>query len=42
LTLFPYTTLFRSALPKDEYGGPKSIEPTRFGDWERKGIAYDF
>ena len=27
---------------KDERGGPKNIEPTRFGDWERKGIAYDF
>ncbi|MEO0466104.1 MAG: DUF1674 domain-containing protein [Pseudomonadota bacterium] len=25
-----------------ERGGPKNIEPTRFGDWERKGIAYDF
>lgn len=25
-----------------ESGGPKSIEPTRYGDWERKGIAYDF
>ncbi len=25
-----------------ERGGPKSIEPTRFGDWERKGITYDF
>ncbi|MEM0985765.1 MAG: DUF1674 domain-containing protein [Pseudomonadota bacterium] len=25
-----------------EKGGPKSIEPTRYGDWERKGIAYDF
>jgi hypothetical protein len=31
-----------AALPKDEYGGPKNIEPTRYGDWERKGIAYDF
>ena len=31
-----------AALPTDEYGGPKTIEPTRFGDWERKGIAYDF
>lgn len=30
------------ALPEDEIGGPKKIEPTRFGDWERKGIAYDF
>lgn len=27
---------------KSEKGGPKSIEPTRYGDWERKGIAYDF
>jgi len=25
-----------------EYGGPKGEEPTRFGDWERKGIASDF
>lgn len=27
---------------KDEVGGPSGAEPTRFGDWERKGIAYDF
>lgn len=25
-----------------EDGGPRGEEPTRFGDWERKGIAYDF
>jgi hypothetical protein len=25
-----------------EYNGPKGEEPTRFGDWERKGITYDF
>ncbi|MEZ5947530.1 MAG: DUF1674 domain-containing protein [Hyphomonas sp.] len=31
-----------AALPDDEQGGPTRIEPTRFGDWERKGIAYDF
>lgn len=31
-----------AALPTDETGGPKTIEPTRYGDWERKGIAYDF
>lgn len=31
-----------AALPKGESGGPKGIEPTRYGDWERKGIAYDF
>ncbi|MEM1151771.1 MAG: DUF1674 domain-containing protein [Pseudomonadota bacterium] len=27
---------------ENESGGPKNIEPTRYGDWERKGIAYDF
>jgi hypothetical protein len=25
-----------------ELGGPKGLEPIRFGDWERKGIAVDF
>ena len=25
-----------------EQGGPKGLEPTRFGDWEKKGIASDF
>ena len=25
-----------------EIGGPKGPEPTRYGDWERKGICYDF
>jgi len=25
-----------------EDGGPKGLEPTRFGDWERKGLAVDF
>jgi len=25
-----------------EDGGPAGLEPTRFGDWERKGIAVDF
>lgn len=28
--------------PDRERGGPRGEEPTRFGDWERKGIAYDF
>ena len=26
----------------EEQGGPRGPEPTRFGDWERKGIAVDF
>jgi hypothetical protein len=25
-----------------ELGGPKGPEPTRYGDWEKKGIAHDF
>ena len=25
-----------------EKGGPSGPEPTRYGDWERKGIAVDF
>jgi hypothetical protein len=25
-----------------EVNGPKGPEPTRYGDWERKGIASDF
>jgi hypothetical protein len=25
-----------------EYGGPTGPEPTRYGDWEKKGLAVDF
>ena len=28
--------------PTGEIGGPRGPEPTRYGDWERKGIAVDF
>jgi hypothetical protein len=35
-----------AAAPADaaptEHLGPRGEEPTRFGDWERGGIAYDF
>ncbi|MBX3428137.1 MAG: DUF1674 domain-containing protein [Hyphomonadaceae bacterium] len=33
-----------AAAPQDvkEVGGPSGPEPTRYGDWERKGIASDF
>ncbi len=27
---------------KTETGGPKGPEPTRYGDWERKGRCIDF
>ena len=29
------------ALPR-ELGGPRGPEPTRYGDWEKKGVAIDF
>jgi hypothetical protein len=28
--------------PVKEIGGPKGPEPTRYGDWERKGRCIDF
>ena len=34
-----------AAQPADlppEDGGPAGQEPTRVGDWERQGVAYDF
>lgn len=30
------------AAREKELGGPKGPEPTRYGDWEKKGITYDF
>ena len=33
----------KNAPPKPkEINGPSGPEPTRYGDWERKGIASDF
>ena len=31
-----------AAVETGEEGGPRGPEPTRFGDWERNGIASDF
>jgi hypothetical protein len=28
--------------PREEHGGRDGLDPTRYGDWERKGIAVDF
>ena len=33
---------FSSQERETEHGGPRGPEPTRFGDWEKKGIAIDF
>lgn len=30
------------AVRPTEEGGPAGPEPTRFGDWERKGVCVDF
>ena len=30
------------AADSEEWGGPKGEEPTRYGDWENNGIAWDF
>jgi hypothetical protein len=32
----------KEAEPSDEHGGPRGKEPTRYGDWESKGICWDF
>jgi hypothetical protein len=32
----------RAAQRPKEANGPKGPEPTRYGDWERNGIASDF
>jgi len=31
-----------AAAREPEKGGPSGAEPTRYGDWERDGRAYDF
>ena len=32
----------RAAERPKEAGGPKGPEPTRYGDWEKKGLTSDF
>jgi len=32
----------QAAVPPKEVNGPVGPEPTRYGDWERKGIVSDF
>lgn len=34
--------LYAEGKAEAEKGGPKGLEPTRYGDWERKGRAVDF
>jgi len=32
----------KSGAKPAEHGGPKGPEPTRYGDWEKKGRCIDF
>jgi len=38
----PGATAPEGPLRPPEVGGPKGLEPTRYGDWERKGRCVDF
>jgi hypothetical protein len=42
LTPSPPVPAPEAAQPTEESGGPKGKEPTRYGDWENNGIAWDF
>jgi hypothetical protein len=40
--LAPAKPAIKQTQAPGEDGGPKGPEPTRYGDWERKGIVSDF
>ena len=42
LTPSPPVPAAEEAKETSESGGPKGKEPTRYGDWENNGIAWDF
>ena len=42
LTPSPPVPEAQEAKPAEESGGPRGKEPTRYGDWENKGICWDF
>lgn len=35
-------TLEEAPAMPEEHGGPKGLEPTRYGDWEKNGRVSDF
>ena len=37
-----YDRIFKKKKKEKEIGGPSGPEPTRYGDWEKKGITTDF
>jgi hypothetical protein len=40
-TLEVQKTISNEISPKEQ-GGPKGLEPTRYGDWEKSGRCSDF
>ena len=42
LPVEPEPEMDPSALPVPEVGGRGGLDPTRYGDWEKNGRAYDF
>ena len=42
LSKSPPVPLPQPTEPGEEHGGPKGLNPTRYGDWENKGICWDF
>lgn len=40
-TLEVQKTIANEISPKEQ-GGPKGLEPTRYGDWEKSGRCSDF
>jgi len=42
LTVQQADLIVPQTLPIGEVNGPKGPEPTRYGDWERKGRCVDF
>jgi hypothetical protein len=38
----PGSPVLPAAPPSPEVGGPTGPEPTRYGDWERRGRCIDF
>ena len=37
-----YDRIFKKKKKEKEIGGPSGPEPTRYGDWEKKGLTSDF
>ena len=42
LSKSPAVPVPQVAKPQEEHGGKAELEPTRYNDWEHKGIAWDF